>query len=382
MDELRVSRMNRADACAVTDENPAATPSLRVLYLGAKDGTCLDRANAYRRLGHHIAHIDVGELLPRSGWVHRLTWRLGGQIFAPIVRERLRPMVAGKAYDLCHVDAGEWVTPSVIKVLRCHARTVINYNIDDPFGPRDMRRFAAYRAALRYYDHVFVVRDPNVEEARARGARNVTRVWRSADEVAHAPRELTHEDHARWDCDVLFLGTWMPERGPLLLRLAALGVPLTIRGDRWQKAPEWSRLSCYWKGPAVTGDEYAKAIQCARINLGLISKGNRDLHTTRSLEIPALGSMFCAERTDEHLSMYVEGKEAVFWSTPEECATACSSLLADEPRRIRIAQRGRQRLHRNGHLNNRVMQQLLAASGFAPHRVEAHPGNAASNRDS
>ena len=340
----------------------ATTPSLRILYLGFRDGTCLHRAKAYRRLGHVVEHIDVRELLPRTRWVDRLTWRVGGQVFAPIVCARLERMLGASRYDVCHVDGGEWVTASVIRILRQHAPAIINYNIDDPLGGRDMRRFAAYRAALPHYDHVFVVRKPNVEEAFRRGAKSVVRIWRSADELAHAPRALSPEDHQRWDCDALFLGTWMPERGPILLRLAELGVPLTIRGDGWQKAPEWPRLERNWKGPGVHGDDYAKAIQCARISLGLTSKGNRDLHTTRSLEIPSLGGLLCAERTPEHQQMYTEGAEAVFWSTPEECAQACQRLLADDPRRRRIAERGRARLHRNGHLNEVVMKQLLGTA--------------------
>jgi spore maturation protein CgeB len=338
---------------------------MKILYLGCDDGTCLDRANAYRRLGHEVEHIDPRRLLPRTGWVDRLTWRIGGQVFAPAVRSRLARRLEGRRYALCHVDCGEWVTPGVIRQLRRHADAIINYNADDPLGRRDMRRFAAYRSALAHYDHVFVPRESNVREARDYGARSVTRVWFAADETSHHPRPLCAEDHRRWDCDVLFLGTWMPERGPLLLRLAELGVPLSIRGGRWHKAPEWKRLARYWKGPALGGDDYAKAIQCARVCLGLISKGNRDLHTTRSLEIPSLGSVLCAERTSEHQQMYAEGDEAVFWSTAEECADACEKLLANDAERIRIAARGRARLMKNGHMNETVMRGLLETAGVA-----------------
>jgi hypothetical protein len=96
------------------------------------------------------------------------------------------------------------------------------------------------------------------------------------------------------------------------MELILLGVPLTIRGSGWHKSPEWSHLKGYWKGGSIHGDDYAKAIQCAKVNLGFVSKENRDLHTTRSSEIPALGGFFCAERTSEHINMYVEGEEAFF----------------------------------------------------------------------
>ena len=67
-------------------------------------------------------------------------------------------------------------------------------------------------------------------------------------------------------------------------------------------------------GPAIYGDDYLKAIQLAKVSLGLLSKGNRDLHTTRTFEIPYCGGLLCAERTSEHLQLYQEDVEAVYWS--------------------------------------------------------------------
>lgn len=347
--------------------------ALNILYLGFMSGTALDRANAYRRLGHTVHHLDLRTLLPGSRWVDRITWHLGGDLFGPLLGRRLGVALADRRFDLCHVESGEWVTPGVIRVLRRHAPKVINYNIDDPLGPRDGPLFRAYRRAVPEYDLLVVMREQNVTEAEALGARKVMWVFRSADEVSHAPRPLTEEDHRRWDCDVLFLGTWMPERGPFLAELLRLGVPLTIQGSRWQKAPEWPTLQHAWRGDALTGDDYAKAIQCARINLGLLSKGNRDLHTTRSLEIPALGGLLCAERTVEHQAMYREGEEAAFWANAEECARVCKCLLDAESARQLMAARGRARLARNGHLNEQVLKRILVAAGARPTTVSLPP---------
>ena len=344
--------------------------SLRILYLGAADGTCLDRANAYRRLGHEVTHWTPRLMLPASPWIDRVIWRLGGAFVAPWVGQTLKRELLGKSFDLCHVDNGECITPALVAQLRRSCGSVINYNIDDPFGPRDRRRFSAYRAAVPHYDMVFVIRALNVAEARQLGARRVLCVHRSADEVSHAPVAMSAAALAAWSSDVLFLGTWMPERGPFLVELLRLGVPLTIRGARWQRAPEWSQLAAAYKGGPLFGADYARAVQGARINLGLLSKGNRDLHTTRSLEIPALGALLCAERTSEHEAMYADGGEAVFWSTAQDCAQACKTLLADEPRRAAIASAGKRRIGANRHFNEAMLQRILsevpAATGATP----------------
>jgi len=61
----------------------------------------------------------------------------------------------------------------------------------------------------------------------------------------------------------------------------------------------------------------------------MLSKGNRDLHTTRSLEIPYAGGLLCAQRTVEHQGLYLEGVEAVFWSDAKECVKVCKDLLTN-----------------------------------------------------
>lgn len=332
---------------------------MRILYLGRMSGTCLDRADALRRLGHVLLHIDLRQLMPRTVWVDRITWRLGGSWFSYWINKGLRERIGTQTFDLAYVDGGEWVTGSTIALLRRHAPLVVNYNIDDPFGSRDGARLAAYRRNAWRYDLCVVMREENVVEARANGVGNVLRVYMSADEVSHAPRPLSAEDHERWKSDVLFLGTWFPERGPFLLELLKRGLPLTIRGHRWSKAPEWEQLKPYWKGGSLVGDDYARAIQCAKVNLGLLSKANRDLHTTRSQEVPAIGGLLCAQRTSEHLAMYKEGQEALFWDDAEECVRMCNMVLGNEELRRRIAAAGHARVRQNGHYNENILRDIL-----------------------
>lgn len=333
---------------------------LNILYLGPISGTCLDRANALRRLGHQLVHLDLRTMLPKTGWVDRITWKLGGHLFAPLLMRKLPKYLDKQQFDIAYVDGGEWVTPSIINLLKKHARKVINYNIDDPLGGRDGARSQAYKMSMPDYDLCVVMREHNIAEARAFGAKKVLREFMAADEVSHAPRQLDHTDWQKWGSDVLFLGTWMPERGGFLLELIKRGVPLTIRGPQWHKAPEWQMLKPYWKGGALAGDDYAKAIQCAKVNIGLLSKGNRDLHTTRSLEIPALGGLLCAERTSEHTEMYSEGVEALFWSDAEECAKMCLYALADEQRRLEISNAGKMKIMHNGHYNQIILTKILS----------------------
>lgn len=338
---------------------------LSILYLGTRDGNSGLRAEALRRLGHRVELLDPWGFLPAARFPRRViskfVYELGPGVFEPYMRSRILRAVGNATYDLVWVGSGELLGPSTITRLREVAPAIVNYNNDDPFGTRDRKRFALYREAVPRYDLLAVVREVNVEEAYAGGARNVLRVYMSADEVAHAPIPMTPRDQAQWAGDVVFVGTWMPERGPFFARLIELDVPLRIHGDRWNKAAEWPAIRRAWAGPAIYGADYVKAIQGAKMCLGLLSKGNRDQHTRRSAEVPYIGGVLCAERTPEHLAMYDEDKEAVFWSTPEECAEKCRWLLREPALRQRIARAGRARCIRNGLLNEQVNSQILKA---------------------
>lgn len=340
-------------------------PGLDILYLGHDYGTSRHRAEAIRRIGtgNKVEILNPWSFFPKDRIlkkvIEKIIHEIGAAWVEPYIKKRLSAILKGRHFEVIWSDQCELIGPEAAAILRSHSDHMVTYAIDDPFGARDKKRFTLYLKSLSKYDLVVVVRKPCVNEAYLKGARRVLRVFRSADEVVHRPFFLTTMDKKKWESDVTFVGTWMVERGPLMLRLVELGVPLTIYGDRWQKAREWTFLKRFWRGPGLVGDPYVKAIQSAKICLGLLSKGNRDLHTTRSVEITYIGSLLCAERTMEHSSMYLEDKEAVFWNSPEECAEKCFSLLADDDRRKAIAKAGRRRCLLNGHFNEPTVKVIL-----------------------
>ena len=335
---------------------------MNVLYVGPDSGTSRHRAQALRRLGHRVHVVDPRPLVSRPAWLARWTWRTGALGLDGVLRRSVLARIPTGEWEIALVDGGELVGPALVEGLRRRCATVVNYNLDDPFGTRDGRRWRLYLQSVPVYDALVVVREINVTEAQARGARRVLRVFRSADEEAHAPPALEAADRARWGQDVLFIGTWMPERGALAAELIRRRVPLSIYGDGWQKAREWAFIRASWRGPAIYGADYTRAIRGAKACLGLLSRGNRDLHTQRTMEIPFAGGVLCAERTSEHRALYREGTEAVFWADAHECAEMCRELVADAGRRAALAVRGRERCLENGHLNERVMARVLCAA--------------------
>jgi spore maturation protein CgeB len=353
--EKHVKRIYHSSSEVIESVNPFS-----ILYIGQNSGTSRHRALALTRLGCDVFIIDPAAFLLHGRIGTAWIWKTGGLLLENFIRRKVLASIPLVKFDLVYVDGGELLGPSLICDLKNRFGTVINYNLDDPYGNRDGRRWRLYLQAVPFYDLIVVVRDCNVAEALARRARKVLRVHRAADEVAHSPRKIDDQDRQRWATEVAFIGTWMPERGPFMMRLIELGVPISIYGDRWHKAQEWCALRSFWRGPGLYNDDnYAIAVQCAKVNLGLLSKGNRDLVTQRSFEIPYLGGVLCAERSPEHAMLYRDDEEAVFWSSPEECAQRCTQLLNSAEYRDRIRIKGHNRCIQNCTTNQHVLAQIL-----------------------
>ncbi|MBN8490396.1 MAG: glycosyltransferase family 1 protein [Burkholderiales bacterium] len=342
---------------------------MKILYLGDTSlaSTSRHRADALGRLGHEPImcdpYTDLG-VRTQSRFEAAVHYRTGYRLlqstalkWAAAVGRR----VAG--VDLVWVNSGELFGPKVLAELRRQlAVPIVLYNNDDPTGNRDGRHFDQLRHAFSCYDLCAVPsRMIPDSEYRDAGVRRLLRVPMSYDELAHRRFDDVCQIDPSFRSEVSFVGTWIPgeHRDEFLLQLLQRGIPVSVRGNRWERSPQWLRLRQVWRGPASAGRDYVAAIQGARVSLGLLSKGNRDGHTRRSVEIPFAGGLLCAERTSDHKRMFREGIEAVFWSDVDECAQVCRQLLADEPRRMRICLAGRQRMLALGFGNEAVCKQIL-----------------------
>ena len=334
--------------------------TLKIAYIGPAYGTSLHRARALQRLGHQVTVIDPWSWLGKTKWVSRWLFHAGGIGNGLLINQRLFRETNRTFPDLIWVNQGEFLGPNCVNLLRTIGVPIINYVNDDPFGRRDKMRFYNFRKSVPFYDFLVLPRETNIKEAKEVGAKEVIRKWFCADEIAHAPRKVSREEKINYTSQVVFIGTWMPERGPFMTELLRRGIPISIWGDRWQKAQEWVILKPFWRNPGLTDDKtYSAAILGAKICLGLVSKGNRDFHTQRSIEIPSLGGLLCAERTSEHLTLYEEGMEAVFWNDADECAEICKGLLANEEQRLEIARKGHERAIKNNLFNEPVLASII-----------------------
>ena len=90
-----------------------------------------------------------------------------------------------------------------------------------------------------------------------------------------------------------------------------------------------------------------------------MQKNVPDRNTTRSVEIPAIGTFLLGERTADHLEMFEEGKEAEFFASEEELIDKVRFYLAHPQERQRIADAGRKRCQSSNYTNRHQWEDVV-----------------------
>ena len=336
-----------------------------ILFLGSDNPSSNSRrrADSLERIGCKVYVLDLPNLIGfRSKWQHFFDYRTGFLFTQRKLLRNLQLAIASADFkaDVVWIDSGELVGPRVLKCLTGYYNSpVILYNSDDPTGSRDGGRFISLVRSLPFYTLTVFTRLESSLEALALGAQRSATVSSSYDEVGHvAPADGFVTPFSKV---VSFIGTFIPgeKRDHFLLQLANSGLPLIIRGNRWNRSFYWSKLLHFCNAAAVYGRDYAHFLKDAAINIGFLSHRNRDLVTRRSFEIPACGGLFCAERTSEHQLLYEDGVEAVFWDSVDECIALCKELLADAPRNHLIRTAGHHHILAAGFGNDDICRQIL-----------------------
>jgi spore maturation protein CgeB len=333
---------------------------IAVLYIGSFSGTSQHRADALKRLGYKVTQVSPYVDLPKR-WAQWL-YRTGGLGIDWLVARSLRKQIADRKFDLACVDSGDVIGPSAMSVIRAAAPVITNYNADNPYHepPPERLRWTILRRAASLYDLVVAVKRDDLDgQMRRVGVRHPMLIWQCADELEHRRYEFQGDEIAEWETDVIFAGAWMPGRDAFMAKLVEAGLNIRIYGNRWDRSPNFERIKPAVQFKFLKDRDYAKAISAAKVAIVLLNDRNFDLHTTRSAEIPAIGTAMVAPRTSHHREMYVEGEEVLLFDDADECIRHCRRLVDDATFRNALAARAKQRSVENRTYNECLMHDIV-----------------------
>ena len=310
-------------------------------------------AEAIRALGFDLIIYDDYTSIKkyRKYFVWKVIRKLNHGVLLKFDRERhvngLISLTTTELPDIIVILKGLFISETDVMKLQQLGSFVVNVNHDDFFSLNKNNISNIQYNAIKAYDYILTTRQVNVAEVRLLN-NNVLFFPFSYNPNIHKVFTITKEDINKYDCDVLFIGTYERNRAKMLeLLMEKHSFKLCIYGKGWERLKKNSVLKKYIK--SYTGlwmEEMAKAIQVAKITLGFLRKENRDDYTQRSLEIPACGGLLLAERTDFHKKLFQEKYEAFFFdeSNIQELGSIILKILSDQQELEVVRKRGVERI--------------------------------------
>lgn len=261
-------------------------------------------------------------------------------------------------FDVLFVVKSNELKPSTLNEIKSKypQLKLINWSLDDMYAWHN--RSLYYTWSLKLYDLVFTTKSYNVDELPLLGAKKVVYLTQAYSKDIHFPQRSCR----KFEHDVVFIGYPEKARIESILYLAEHGIHVDIYGypQAWKKSTfiiEHQNISVH--DEFLEGKNYAEALSCAKISLCFLRKANRDLHTSRSIEIPACGGFMIAERTKDHLELFTENKEAVYFDNNVELLEKVKYFFANDKERKKITHKGYTRCLSSGYSYDDMVSKIL-----------------------
>jgi spore maturation protein CgeB len=314
------------------------TADRSILIVGNEGGTNIGASllRAAKALGIPAELADARTAYDAPRAVARLNWwvrgrrptRLGAFSASVVERWRNAPPSNVIAAGLAPLDA------RALADARQHGIPTTVYLTDDPWNPAFKSQW--FLDALPWYDHVFTPRRSNVADLVRHGCRSVEFLPFGFDQALFFPDPPPADEESRYAADVFFAGGADQERRPFLAALVANGFDVALYGDYWERFAETRPVTRGHGSPK----ELRHAIAASKVCLGLVRRANRDGHAMRSIEVPAAGGCFLAERTEEHEELFgPDGDAVTYFDDIEGMVREARRLMDDAPRRARLRAR-------------------------------------------
>ncbi len=211
-----------------------------------------------------------------------------------------------------------------------------------------------------YYDLIYTSKSNNIKfnELKKLGFPKVNFFYQRYSNTFHK-KPIDPKQNFKYP-EVFFAGYAEEKRFQYMNFLASNGIKVDVYGNGWDKPRyKWRKhknLKIHFK--PVIGDDYAKFIFGSGINLCFLRVLNRDIHTSRSVEIPACAGFMLAERTEEHLELFEEGFEAEFFTSKEELLQKTIFYLKNKSARRKIADQAFKRCRLNNYSYDDLAEEM------------------------
>lgn len=326
---------------------------MKVLFVGSTERTALalHYFTNLVRLGHIVLPYEPDYFQSRNLY-ERAVIRWRRQPMAHRVERIARELTSlcqRNHFDVVFCLAENFLTAETIEAMRRASPqppTFVYHSHDNNFS-RGILCPPNFEQTLRSYDLVFTTKSQNTERYQQMGQLNSFFLPSAFEPTVHHPIEDRQSRYSGRPFEVTFIGTYDRSRLPYLEK--AGWERLHVWGDHWKRFPDFKKHRRHIHPRAIYDFEFADITSHSKVALGLLREEAQDLHTTRTFEIPACGTLQLAPRNPEILTYFEEDKEIVCFESLDEMADKIEYYLTHEWQRNQIARKGYERCLRDRH---------------------------------
>jgi spore maturation protein CgeB len=310
---------------------------MKILFIGVNNGNSKFTYNAIKKTYPQIKFLDTSKIL--NNFYYKIFYHISPIFFNQIISNFYKKKIT-KFYDLVFFFNVEFINEDALKTIKKFSKRTYYYCADNPFVTRDKQRWTLIKKIISKFNFIIFhqkSREKYVGEYKIKKFITIIPPYFKDIHIINGKENIKK--------NIVFVGSWFPERGKFFYELKKKGFLVDIFGPHWDKDKKYYK---YLKEDINLKDlsprEVAKTINKYKIAIGLLSKENEDDITNRCIEIPATGSLLCSERTATLKKILIENKEAVYFNNPNECIKKCNKLLNNPKLRIRIARKGHNKI--------------------------------------
>lgn len=299
--------------------------------------------HALKKNSSELKIINLYEDGYKRTLIDKITHKLKVPIDSCNINNRILEVCEKEKPEVVFIVKGNLIKPSTLLKIKAFGAKIISWSNDDMYGWHN--RSLWYTKGLKHYDLVVTQKSYNCDpkELPSLGAK-VLFQDKAFEPAIHYPIEnclKTNYQH-----EVVFVGSRENERLEFLKYLSEHDITVNIYG--WgptQKSDHCENL--IYHNRHLYGEDFNSAFTCAKISLNFLRKMNRDLQTSRSIEIPACKGFMLGERTNEHQRLFEEGQEADYFSSKKEMLEKVIYYLENDSERKQIALNGFNRCYKS-----------------------------------
>jgi spore maturation protein CgeB len=316
--------------------------------------------SAIRQLGHDLfvfedrQHVIPGRIRKRVPMLHRMDLQ--------IINRRMTAAAEKWEPDIAIVTGGDRIDSATIQHLKKRGVVCVLWTTDPP------KESCLLPLSAPQYDFIFCLGTETMEHLERAGVRHAQWLPMACDPDRHHPVECTPEERKRYGSDVVFVGSYYPERAALFERLATLNFcNLALWGPGWDALPETSPLRKHLRGLHTRPDEWLKIYSAGKIVLSSHYRDPRGIPvyqaSPRVFEIMACGAFQLCDDQRDVFALFKEGHDLVKYTDGKDLVVKVKYYLDHPEERKAIAAQGRGTVLARHTYRDRV-RELLVKIGY------------------